>query len=177
MFPSGTIISSDVLFPKISSTSIAPIRPMANPPPTSNPSGYDIKAGKVELVLNSDVVIVSYFAGGRDQMKSIGKPKHGFENGQSVYVITKPAPDHSFVAVEAAKPVEGLVPVPNPANDVKTGKVTAVTNKDTATISYFAAGKNQTKTITKPNHGFKKGQTVYVTISPPPAQDYLSVNA
>jgi hypothetical protein len=177
MFPSGTIVNTDLLFPKISSTSIAPIRPMENPPPPSTPSGYDIKVGKVDLVLNKDVVIVSYFAGGKDQMKNVGKPNHGFSNGQSVFVITKPAPDHSFVSVEAVKPVEGLVPVPNPANDVKTGKVTAVTNKDTVTVSYFAAGKNQTKTVTKENHGFKVGENVYVTITPPPGQVFLGVSA
>jgi hypothetical protein len=152
-----------------------PAAPAPAPKPASGSS--DIKTGKVTSVLNKDVVIVSYFAGGKDQIKNIGKPNHGFKKGQTVYVTTKPAPDHGFVSVSATKPAAGAAPAPNPANDVKIGKATAVPSKDKVTITYFAAGKNQTKTITKPNHGFKKDQVVYVTISPPPAQDYLSVNA
>jgi hypothetical protein len=158
--------------------SVSATKPGTTPTPAPKPaSTSDIKTGKVTSVLNKDVVIVSYFAGGKDQIKNIGKPNHGFKKGQTVYVTTKPAPDHGFVSVSATKPAAGAAPAPNPANDVRIGKATAVPNKDTVTITYFAAGKNQTKTITKPNHGFKKDQTVYVTISPPPAQDYLSVNA
>ncbi|AGE59351.1 hypothetical protein ATCVOR07043_223R [Acanthocystis turfacea Chlorella virus OR0704.3] len=177
MFPAGTIVNSNLLFPEISNTSIAPIRPMTTPPTTSAASEYDVKAGKVVHVFSKDVFIVSYFAGGRDQMRSVGKPGHRFANGQSVFVITKPAPDHSFVSVEAAKPIEGLVPVPDPANCVKIGKVTKVPDEDTVVITYFAAGRDQTKTITKENHGLEVGEDVYVTLTLEPTFSYLGVSS
>ena len=37
MFPSSTIVNTDLLFPKIPETSIAPIRPLPNPAPVPAP--------------------------------------------------------------------------------------------------------------------------------------------
>ncbi|AGE59868.1 hypothetical protein ATCVTN60342_739L [Acanthocystis turfacea Chlorella virus TN603.4.2] len=145
--------------------------------PAGTLAGYDVKNGTISAVLNKDVYIVSYFAAGANQMKSVGKANHGFKQGQAVFVITKPAPSHAFVTAVATKPVAGMVPVQLPANDVKVGKVTAVTNANQATITYTAAGKVQTKVVNKTRHGFKVGQSVYVTISLPPAQAFLGVSA
>ncbi|AGE49600.1 hypothetical protein ATCVCan0610SP_775L [Acanthocystis turfacea Chlorella virus Can0610SP] len=145
--------------------------------PAGTLAGYDVKNGTVTAVLNKDVYIVSYFAGGANQIKSVGKANHGFKKDQAVFVITKPAPSHAFVTAVATKPVAGFAPVQLPANDVKIGKVTKVVNANQVTITYMAAGKNQTKTVNKTRHGFKVGQSVYVTISPPPAQAFLGVSA
>ncbi|ABT16783.1 hypothetical protein ATCV1_Z649L [Acanthocystis turfacea chlorella virus 1] len=158
-------------------SSPAPVPTVPAGTPAGTLVGYDVKNGTVTAVLNKDVYIVSYFAGGATQIKSVGKANHGFKRGQAVFVITKPAPDHSFVTAVATKPVAGFVPVQLPANDVKIGKVAAVINANQVTVTYMAAGKNQTKTVNKTRHGFKVGQSVYVTVTPPPTQAFLGVSA
>jgi hypothetical protein len=89
------------------------------PKPAPKPiSGKNItKDGKVTKVFSKDRVEVTYISAGKTVKKIVNKKAHNMKVGEIVIVETKPAPDHSFVAIRkkiAPKPSPKPAPKPSP---------------------------------------------------------------
>ncbi|AGE55963.1 hypothetical protein ATCVMO0605SPH_394L [Acanthocystis turfacea Chlorella virus MO0605SPH] len=119
MFPSGTVIKSDVLFPSLPDTMVAPIRPMGNSSPVPNPA--PIQSQETIIVegtivdANPKAVRVSFTWPNGQVVNPIIPGDNTYTTGDDVDVVIKSAPPYDFVRLIQLAPVPKPAPVPRPA--------------------------------------------------------------
>ena len=105
MFPSSTIIKTDVLFPRIPDTSIAPIRPLEIQEPSniiSSPENTIVKGSIVDA--NSEAARVMYMWPNGQVVNPIIPGKNTYTKGSEVDVVIKSTPPYTFVRLVQTKP-------------------------------------------------------------------------
>ncbi|AGE56622.1 hypothetical protein ATCVNEJV2_418L [Acanthocystis turfacea Chlorella virus NE-JV-2] len=118
MFPSGTVIKSDVLFPSLPDTMVAPIRPMGNSSPVPNPAPIPsqetiIVEGTI-VDANPKAVRVMYTWPNGQVVNPIIPGDNTYTTGDDVAVVIKSAPPYDFVRLIQLAPVPKPAPVPRP---------------------------------------------------------------
>ncbi|AGE56485.1 hypothetical protein ATCVNEJV2_008L [Acanthocystis turfacea Chlorella virus NE-JV-2] len=116
MFPSSTVIKSDVLFPKLPDTMVAPIRPMESSPPAPSPtpSQETISVKGTIVDANPKAVRVMYTWPNGRVVNPIIPGDNTYTTGDDVAVVIKLAPPYDFVRLVQTTPVPKPVPAPKP---------------------------------------------------------------
>ena len=99
MFPSGTIIRTDVLFPGLPGTNVAPIRPLGDYAPTPNqipPQETASVKGKI-IDANPKAIRVSYKWPNGKVVNPIIPGDNTYVAGDDVVVIIKSTQPYTFV--------------------------------------------------------------------------------